>query len=92
MGCPRARRTLRVYQFIPAAVLAAAFLPLTGVCQAPPTEVAQAPAGPATAQPAATLNTAAEEVSLDLVVRTKSGKPILDLKPEELSITDDGAP
>jgi hypothetical protein len=33
-----------------------------------------------------------EEVSVDLVVDTKNNKPILDLKPEELEITDDKSP
>src|ERR1035441_329690 len=33
-----------------------------------------------------------EEVSLDLVVDTKNNKPILDLKPEEIEITDDKSP
>ena len=32
-----------------------------------------------------------EEVVLDLVVRDKKGKPITDLKPEELVVTDNGA-
>ncbi len=36
--------------------------------------------------------TTVDEVSLDLVVRTKSGKPILDLKPSDLTITDNGSP
>jgi VWFA-related protein len=34
----------------------------------------------------------AEEVSVDLVVDDKNNKPILDLKPEELEITDDKSP
>lgn len=33
-----------------------------------------------------------DEVSLDLVVRTKGGKPVLNLKPDDLVITDDGKP
>ena len=39
-----------------------------------------------------TLSTNVDEVSLDLVVRTKSGKPILDLKPDDLQVTDNGTP
>jgi VWFA-related protein len=31
-----------------------------------------------------------DEVTLDLVVRNKKNKPILDLKPEDLTVTDDG--
>jgi VWFA-related protein len=34
----------------------------------------------------------AEEVSLDLVVRDKRGRPVRDLKPEEIQILDDGHP
>lgn len=33
----------------------------------------------------------AEDVSLDLVVNDKKDRPILDLKPEEIAITDEGA-
>lgn len=36
--------------------------------------------------------TTVDEVSLDLVVRTKSGKPVLDLKPTDLAVTDDHSP
>ena len=32
----------------------------------------------------------AEEVILDIVVRDKKGKPVTDLKPEELTVSDDG--
>jgi len=39
-----------------------------------------------------TISTNADEVSLDLVVRTKSGKPVLDLKPSDLAVTDNGVP
>jgi VWFA-related protein len=38
-----------------------------------------------------TLSTTVDEVSLDLVARTKGGKPILDLKPGDLEVTDNGA-
>jgi VWFA-related protein len=33
-----------------------------------------------------------EEVALDLVVRDKKGRPVADLKPEDLEIKDDGKP
>ncbi len=39
-----------------------------------------------------TLSTTVDEVSLDLVVHAKNGKPILDLKPSDMEITDDGTP
>ncbi len=38
-----------------------------------------------------TIKTNVDEVLLDLVVRDKKGKPITDLKPDELTITDNGA-
>jgi VWFA-related protein len=47
-------------------------------------------AAQSTATPSFSVNT--DEVALDLVVRTKGGKPILDLKPSDLVITDNGVP
>ena len=38
------------------------------------------------------ITTTAEEVSLDLVVRNKHNKPVLDLTPADLAITDNGSP
>jgi VWFA-related protein len=50
------------------------------------------PQQPQAQQPAAsTIKTNVDEVLLDLVVRDKKGKPITDLTPEELTITDNGA-
>lgn len=40
-------------------------------------------------QPAVKANV--DEVLLDLIVRDKKGKPITDLKPEEITVTDNGA-
>jgi len=48
----------------------------------------QPPAQPA---PSTTIKTNVNEVLLDLVVRDKKGKPITDLTPEELNITDNGS-
>ncbi len=48
-------------------------------------------AAPVLCQPQATLKTNVEEVLLDLVVRDKKGKPVTDLKPEDLTVTDNGA-
>ena len=46
---------------------------------------------PAAQQPASTsIKTNVDEVLLDLVVRDKKGKPITDLTPDELTITDNG--
>ena len=53
---------------------------------------ALAPA-PAPAQPTAgpTVKTNVDEVLLDLIVRDKKGKPVTDLKPEDISVVDNGA-
>ena len=45
---------------------------------------------PETDQPKA-ISGAFGELSLDLIVRDKHGRPIRDLRPEEIKITDDGA-
>jgi VWFA-related protein len=50
------------------------------------------PAVPQQQTPASTtIKTNVDEVLLDLVVRDKKGKPITDLTPEELTITDNGS-
>jgi VWFA-related protein len=47
---------------------------------------------PAPAQQAAqTVKSNVEEVVLDLIVRDKKGKPVTDLKPEDISVLDNGA-
>ncbi len=38
-----------------------------------------------------TVKTNVDEVLLDLIVRDKKGKPITDLKPEDITVTDNGA-
>ena len=38
------------------------------------------------------LSTTVDEVSLDMAVRTKHNKPVLDLKPSQLTVTDAGSP
>ncbi len=52
-----------------------------------PPALPQQPAQP----PATNIKTNVDEVLLDLVVRDKKGKPITDLTPEEIAITDNGA-
>jgi VWFA-related protein len=47
---------------------------------------------PATAAPAPTVSTNVDEVSLDMVVHDKKHKLVLDLKPEEIAVTDNDAP
>ena len=49
---------------------------------------ASAPAQPA---PGATVKTTVDEVVLDLIVRDKKGKPVTDLKPDDISVVDNGA-
>ena len=49
---------------------------------AAPSPVAQPP----------TVKTSVEEVLLDIIVRDKKGKPITDLKAEELTVVDNGVP
>jgi VWFA-related protein len=51
---------------------------------------AQTTAAPA-AQTPPTIVTNADEVTLDMVVRGKGNKPVLDLKPGDIMVTDNGA-
>lgn len=51
---------------------------------------AQSP--PPVVPPSTVIKANVEEVSIDLIVRDKNGRPIRDLRPEEVHITDDGAP
>jgi len=50
--------------------------------------VGQTPAAPGQSSP----QSAAEPVSLDVAVRDGHNRPVLDLKPEEISVTDNGKP
>src|ERR1035438_1431680 len=68
--------------FSPAALLAAA------IAFPAPAQVPNVPF-PAQGQ-GPTVKTTAEEVLLDLIVRDKKGKPITDLKPEDITILDNG--
>ena len=59
---------------------------------AAPSALPQTPAPqPPAQQPTTNIKTNVDEVLLDLVVRDKKGKPITDLTPEEIVITDNGA-
>ncbi|HEX4310444.1 MAG TPA: VWA domain-containing protein [Acidobacteriaceae bacterium] len=58
----------------------------------PATAPGQTTQTPAPAASAPTLATTVDEVSLDLVVRNKKSKPILDLKASDFIVTDNGAP
>jgi VWFA-related protein len=59
---------------------------LAALCGLP--AFAQAP--PATAPQKPTVKTSVEEVLLDIIVRDKKGKPVSDIKPAELTVTDNG--
>jgi VWFA-related protein len=50
---------------------------------------AQQPAAPAA--PQTVMKSTVDEVVLDFIVRDKKGKPVTDLKPDELAVTDNGA-
>ena len=50
----------------------------------------QPPAAPAPDSQTPTFKTGTEEVILDIVIRDKKGKAILDVTPEELSVEDNG--
>ena len=52
----------------------------------------QAPAAPTVTEGKATLSATAEEVVLDLIVRDKKGRPVRDLKAEEIEIVDGDQP
>lgn len=70
------------------AFLLVAFMVTSGRAQtAPATQPAQEPA-----PPAASLSTNVDEVSIDLVVHDKKHRPVLDLKPEDFAVSDDGTP
>ena len=59
------------------------------------TAPANQPANPPAQEPTADaphFSTNVDEVSLDLVVHDKKHKPVLDLKAEDIAITDDGTP
>src|SRR5580692_11894359 len=52
---------------------------------------AQQPGAPATPSPAPVVKSTVDEVVLDFIARDKKGKPVTDLKAEDLNISDNGA-
>ena len=52
---------------------------------------AQVQPAPTTATPAPAIKANVDEVLLDIIVRDKKGKPINDVRPDELTILDSGA-
>ena len=68
-----------------------------GICTAIATIILNIGAAPLVSQaPTATgqasLQSDVETISLDLAVRDRHNRPILDLKPEELTVADNGKP
>ena len=60
------------------------------VCIAVAAATAPLPA-PAQQTAAPTVKTTVDEVLLDLIVRDKKGKPVTDLKPEDITVLDNSA-
>lgn len=91
---PSALRALRIrFALVPLLSMAASVV----WAQTAPAPARDKAAGPSSSPPSARGGTPAyqvntNEVSLDLVVRTKGGKPILDLKPGDIAVTDNGQP
>ncbi|HXI41164.1 MAG TPA: VWA domain-containing protein [Bryobacteraceae bacterium] len=54
--------------------------------------LSQQPPAPASAAQSSTVKANVEEVLLDIIVRDKKGRPITDIKPDELTVTDNGTP
>ncbi|HEX4424107.1 MAG TPA: VWA domain-containing protein [Terriglobales bacterium] len=69
-----------------------ALIPLTISLLAGYNDVSLAQTAPDTKGAETTITTSVDEVSLDLVVRDKKNKPVLDLKPEDITLLDSGAP
>src|SRR5688572_23716551 len=68
--------------------LAAALLPAVRAQQPPPTPPATPPAAQDPQRPI--FKSGINFVRVDVIVSDKDGNPILDLKPEEFSVTEDG--
>jgi VWFA-related protein len=66
-------------------------LALVTISALPLLAFAQQPAAPPAASQAPSAAATVDEVVLDIVIRDKKGKPIADIKPEELTVLDDGA-
>jgi len=68
------------------ALLALILLVASGYAQTTPPQTS-----PATKGESPTIVTNVDEVTLDLVVHNKKNKPILDLKTEDIAVTDNGS-
>jgi VWFA-related protein len=67
--------------------LTLAAIAIIGALPAP----AQQPAAANGASPTPVVKSTVDEVVLDFIARDKKGKPVTDLKPENLTVTDNGA-
>jgi VWFA-related protein len=91
-------RALRTRSFLSASRVAIISLPvfllfsLHTPAQAGHSEQAPAASAIPDSSVSSPLSTTVDEVSLDLTVRTKHNKPVRDLLPSELAVTDDGSP
>ena len=81
-----------------AAILSLPFFllfPSLSLAQAAPAQTPTGATSPASATPNSSpnlQNITVDEVSLDLTIRTKHNKPVIDLEPSELTVTDAGSP
>ncbi len=78
-------RKASVWCFMP---LLCAVLVFSGYCQT----ASQSPAAATGAEQAPNVSANVDEVSLDIVVHDRKNKPVLDLKPEDVVITDNNTP
>ncbi len=73
------------------AVLAAALFISFAYGQSAPATSTPAPAATPQTPAAATILSSVDEVNIDMVVRDKKNKPVLDLTPADITVTDGGA-
>jgi VWFA-related protein len=71
------------------AALALCFVSIAAA-QAPPSQAPAAPAAETAQTP--TISTNVDEVALDFVAHDKKNSPVLDIKPEDVTVTDNGTP
>ena len=95
--------SLRIHRFLGlnriAIVFLSLLLPFAALSQSQGPPQAESPGSQASAAPTTpgssanpSLSTTVDEVSFDLAVRGKHNKPILDLQPSQLAVTDGGSP
>src|SRR5271169_7037023 len=75
-------------KFLPKVSFFTALLTLALLVPRSSAQTSAAQTTPAQKSESPTIVTNADEVTLDLVVRDKQNKPVLDLKPEDIAVTD----